>query len=449
MVKEFILHLKQTAVIALILTTGKRIVGFLSGKRGGKTICGSHFALKMLCDRPTELGAIFSPTSEQLTHFTLSEFKKVLQAHGLFQDQHYVVNINPKAKFGYDSRFPANHYGVWSFYWGAQVYTFSIESFFMGAEFGWAWGDEIQDMSKAQLDEVLIRMSGSSDPKTLYTFTPPRNNPDIEAMVYEPSSEDPGGGTLELIVGTTYDNANNLEPGYIKMLEDTLDPLTFQRDVLCRKVNMVGFPWLYAFDRKKHVSEEAVRRDNEMVYVSLDFNNNPFVAVLSHRGVRNGKRFIHYFDEIELTPSMVTGKTFIEAMVEQIWLRTPTQYKNNLYMVTGDATGRSQSIMMRVGDNIWTELVRTMRISTGQLRLAASNPLNANARELCNAIFAKYDEVLIHPRCKGLIRDCEYVQAKPDGTMVKDTRTKDDQRADFIDAMKYDLNAFNFDFMRM
>lgn len=442
------LHKKQWAALELILSVGIVIAGFLSGKRGGKTICGAHFALKMIEERPHELGAIFSPTSEQLTHFTLSEFKKVLASYGIMQGTHYVVNINPKDKFGYESKFPSNHYGVWSFWNGAQIYTFSIESFFMGAEFGWAWGDEIQNISKAKLDEVSIRMSGSKNPKMFLTFTPPYNNPEIEKLVYKDNSDEPGEGTLALVVGTTYDNKKNLEPGYLEMLENTLDPLTFQRDVMCRRVVMVGFPWLYAFDRKKHVSEEAKRIDNEMVYVTMDFNNNPFVCLLAHRGVRNGKRFIHYFDEIELTPSMVTGKTFIEAMVEQIWTRTPTQYKNNLYMITGDATGRSQSVMMRVGENIWTELVKTMRVSAGQIRLSASNPLNANARELCNAIFAKYDEVLINPKCKGLIRDCEYVQANPDGTMIKESRSKDDQRADFIDAMKYDLNAFNYDFLR-
>lgn len=446
------LYNKQVEALELILDTDKSIAGFLSGMRGGKTICGSHFVLKMIADRPNELGAIFSPTSEQLTHFTLAEFKKVLQAYGIIQDIHYVVNINPKDKFGYTTRFPSDHYGVWSFWNGAQVYTFSLQSFFMGAEFGYCYGDEIQKATKEQLDNILTRMSGSPNPKTFYTFTPPANNPDIDIMSYGPNEDDAGGGTLSLIVGTTYDN-KSLGEKYLKDLEDTMDPITFQRDILCRRVTMVGFPWLYSFDRKKHVNESAKYQQNEMVYVSFDFNNNPFVCLLSHRGIANKKRYIHYFDAIELTPSMVVNKTFIEAMVEQIWIHTPLQAKNNLYMVTGDATGRSQSIMSRVGENIWTELMKCMHISTGQMRLGASNPLNANARELCNAILSnshKPDsiEVYINPKCLGLIRDCEIVQAKPDGTMVKDSRTKLEQRADWIDAMKYDLNAFNYDFLK-
>lgn len=463
MPKEFILHNKQALALASVFQPENNVFGFLSGKRGGKSICGSHFAFKLLCDRPQELGAIASPTSEQLTHFTLSEFKNVLSSYGLKQDEHYVVNINPKAKFGYDSKFPSNHYGVWSFYWGAQVYTFSIESFFMGAEFGWAWLDEIQNMSKAQLDEVLIRMSGSKSPKTFYTFTPPKDNPDIDKMVYGEDTDEPGTGTLKLVVGTTFDNQKNLEPTYLPMLENTLDPITFQRDVMCRRVPSTGFPWLYSFDKQKHVSAEAIYRAQEMVYVSFDFNNNPFVCLLSHRGVDpiKRKRYIHYFDEIELKPSMVKNRTFIQAMAEQIFMRTEFQQKHNLYMVTGDASGNHQQLTMRVGENVWTELVKEMRLGNGQLKVSASNMRHSNSRELCNGLLAnshKVDgiEVLINPKNKGQISDCEYVQAKSNGDrekretdkILKDSRAIQSQKADFLDAFRYDIHAFNGDYFR-
>lgn len=448
---EYILHKKQ--VEALKLIEKEPVCGYVGGIRSGKSVTGSHFAIKMIGERPNELGAIFSPTYPQLSQMTLKVFKEVLDSYGIFQDKHYVVNIHPKDKFGYESKFPSNHKGVWSFWNGAQVYTFSLESFYRGAEFGWGWGDEIQESIADDLHTVMGRMSGSSNPKTFYTYTPPRNNPDIDKITYGDNVDDAGTGTLPVIVGTTYDNSKNLPAEYIPMLESTYDPLTFQREVMCRRVTMVDFPWLYSFSRKVHVSGEAIYIPNEMVYVSLDFNNNPFVATLSHRGVKNGKRFIHYFNAVELTPSMVVNKTFIEAMGEAIWTRTPTQHKNNLYMVTGDATGRAQSIMVRVGENIWTELMRCMNIGTAQLRLSESNPLNSNARELCNAIFSNSEkpegiEIRIHPSCTGLIRDCEQVQAKPDGTMVKDSRAKLEQRADWMDAMKYDLNAFNYDFLQ-
>jgi hypothetical protein len=451
--KEYILHKKQSAALRLILRIGVAIAGYLGGKRSGKTITGAHFIIYMIQQRPHELGAICSPTSHHLTHTVLLEFKNVLTSYGIIQGKHYVVNVNPKDRFGYETKFPTDHHGVYSFWNGAQIQTFSTDSFFMGAEFVYISCDEIQQLTKATLDEIQLRMSGSHEPKTFYTFTPPKNNPDIEALVYGEDDNEPGTGTLKLVVGTTYDNEKNLPPNYIKEKEDTLDPLNFERDIMCRRVRMLGHPWLYSFDRNKHVSEEAVYNPYEMVYASLDFNNNPFVCLLSHRGVRNGKRYIHYFDHVELTPTMVVGKTYIEAMVEQIHQKTNYQYENNLYQVTGDATGSSQSILMRVGQNILTELQVHMNISSAQMHFNRSNPFNVDARDLMNAILANSHkpekiEVLINPKNKGQIRDCERVQSKPDGKMVKDSRAVEEQRADWLDAMKYDMNTFNGDFLR-
>ena len=120
---------------------------------------------------------------------------------------------------------------------------------------------------------------------------------------------------------------------------------------------MSGLNWLYSFDRQKHVGGKATYDTTMPVYVSIDFNNNPFTAILAHRGRhQDGKQFIHYFDEITLTADHIHGKTFIEAMVEEIFRRTPAQVQNRLYFVTGDASGRQQSVIAKVGQNMWSEL---------------------------------------------------------------------------------------------
>jgi hypothetical protein len=324
---------------------------------------------------------------------------------------------------------------------GAQVITFSIETMIRGIELGWCWGDEVQDAAIDSLNIVMGRMSGAKFPRTLWTMTPPMDNPDIDELIW-------GEKQIAHTIGTTYDNSANLPEGYIEQLEKTYDSLTFKREVLANRVTMSGLNWLYSFDRQKHVGGKATYDTSMPVYVSIDFNNNPFTAILAHRGRhQDGKQFIHYFDEITLTADHIQGKTFIEAMVEEIFRRTPAQVQNRLYFVTGDASGRQQSVIAKVGQNMWSEIVDRMRISTNNLLVPRSNPPHQESRRLCNSIFSNYDEILINPKCKVLIRDCEFVKALPDGGVDKGSRAKVDKRADALDCLRYDLHANNKQFI--
>ena len=434
---NFILHKKQKAAIDLI-KGDTQIAAYLGGIRSGKTITGSHFALDCILNRRTELGGIASNTNKQLTKATLKEFKQVLASYGLLENEHYLVNKSPDRLFRYRSKF-TDHAGVWSFFNGAQIYTFSLETQIRGVEFGWVWLDEIQSASIDDLNVVLGRMSGSKNPKTFYTLTPPHSNPEIDELIY-------GENHLPLVVGTTYDN-KHLPPNYIKTLEQTYDKYTFRREVLCERVTMAGLNWLYSFDRQRHVSDAAQYQPNQMVYVSFDFNVNPFVCTLSHRGVANGKRFIHYFDTVVLTPEDIQGKEYIEAIVEEIKRRTPAQARHNLYMITGDVSGRQKNVIGKVGESVWNKVIRTFNISVNQVKLPTHNPTHHDSRTLCNAIFTNYGDVLIHPKNKELIRDCEFAKAKPDGSLLKDSRAIETQQLDLLDAMRYDLNTWNADFI--
>ena len=432
-----VLHQKQWK--ALQLSEVEPVAAYLGGIRSGKTITGSHFAINMIVKRPKELGGIASNNNKQLTKATLKEFKQVLALYGLYENEHYYVNKNPEKHFNYRSKF-TDHTGVWSFYNGAQIYTFSLETQIRGVEFGWAWLDEIQEASLDQLNIVLGRMSGSKHPRTFYTLTPPHSNPDIDELIY-------GDNKIPLVVGTTYDNQRNLPSNYIDTLEKVYDKYTFRREVLCERVTLAGMNWLYAFDRQRHVSDLAVYEPSNMVYVSFDFNVNPFVCTLAHRGVKNGKRYIHYFDTVVITPEHIQGMEYIDAIVKIIKDRTPAQARYNLYQVTGDTSGRSQNVLGKVGTTIWDKVVRTFGISLNQLHLNSTNPTHQEARVLCNAMFSNYDEILIHPKNKELIRDCEFVKAKADGHRMKDNRSDITQQSDLLDAMIYDLNMWNRDFI--
>jgi hypothetical protein len=395
----------------------------------------------MIYERPTEIGGIFAPTSTVLTQFTLKEFKKVLDSYGIIQDKHYVVGKRPESYFNYKSKWPEDHYGIWSFSNGCQIKTFSLESFFRGAEFGWAWGDEVQSSSREDLNTVLGRMSGSKiGARTLYTYTPPQYNPDIDEMTY-------GENAIPGVFGTTYDNERNLPKGYIEMLKNTFDPITFAREVMCERVTAGGRNWLYAFDRDTHVNEIAKYQPDSTVYLSFDFNQKPYVCTLWHKGVLNGIRYIMCFDEIELNPSDTTGQTYIEAMCDVIRKRCP-QTPPPRFIVTGDSSGRAGNILSRAGTNAFTEIMKYLKISKGQLVVHSRNMQHNDSQTLCNSVLSNYPAFLINPKCKNLIRDCEFVKCKPDGSIMKDNRSNTLQQADMLDSLRYFIHAFEIDYLR-
>ena len=435
---SFILHPKQKQ--AIDLTKEHSVVKYVGGIRGSKTTTGCHFALELLLERPNEIGAIFAPTHTVLAQMTLKEFKKVLSANNIFQDEHYVVGKRPEPYFNYKSKFPEDHSGIWSFCNGCQIKTFSLESFYRGAEFGWAWGDEIQSSSKEDLDTVLGRMSGSANPRTLYTYTPPSYNPDIDEITW-------GEKALPGVFGTTYDNQRNLPAGYIEMLKNTMDKYTFAREVMCERISAGGINWLHAFNRDEHVNEIAKYDPKQLVYISFDFNVNPFVCTLWHLGIKNGIRYLFCFDEISMNPEQTAGRTYVEAMCDIIRQRVP-QTKPGQFLVTGDSSGKNQNILGRVGSNVFTEILKYLRISTTQLKLHKKNMLHTDSRVLCNSIFANYPAILINPKCKNTIRDCEFVKAKPNDEIMKDVRSNVLQQADMLDSLRYFLHAFEGDFVR-
>lgn len=452
------LHEKQSQATELYKT--EPISAYCGGIGSGKTVTGTHFVLDMIAERPNELGAIFSPTATQLNQMTLVEFKSILEYYGYFQDEHYVVGINPWKKFRYRSKFPKEHHGVYSFASGSQIYTFSLKSFYRGASFGWIWGDEIQEATSEDLTTVIGRMRGSPNPKTFYSLTPPRGNPYIDELIF-------GESHIPVTFGTTYDNEDNLPKGYIQGLEKMFDKITFAREVLCQRVKLAGLNWLYTFKTERNVSSRAKYQPKAMVYVSFDFNKNPIVAVLSHRGhytkemldadlmltdderkSKIGKRYVHYFDTVIITPEMIEeGKEHIQKIIEQIKIRTPYQALQGAYLITGDATGRMGNVLSRVGATAWSQVLDAFNVSIDQILTPRINPTHVDSRVLCNGFFANFDEVFIAPHLKELIYDCEWVKSTDDGDKKKDNRTDIMQRADLLDALTYDICTFNGDWI--
>ena len=193
-------------------------------------------------------------------------------------------------------------------------------------------------------------------------------------------------------------------------------------------VETVGDPFCLTFDKAKHVGKTTWQRNLETV-LSFDFNVNPITCgVFQHSG-----NSIWGIECIKLANSN------IYAICEQVKLKYPGAF----FIVTGDATGRNTSALVRDDLNYYTIIKSELSLSNAQLKVGTINPIIKENRVLVNSAFQKLDITLDPVMCKDLIFDLTYVSVDDIGNIDKGDRNNPKKRADMLDLWRYYLNAFH------
>jgi phage terminase large subunit len=177
-------------------------------------------------------------------------------------------------------------------------------------------------------------------------------------------------------------------------------------------VARVDNPWLYAFDREKHISPTPLQLiRNQPVHLSFDFNINPLCCIaFQHTRYYTGQSYVHILKEFELRNTTVKeGCKIIKAA-----------FPHSVLTATGDATGR----MRNAGhsDTLWDQVRIGLGLSHSQILAPMSNLRHKDSRVLCNLLLQEHPSFLIDPSCKGLINDC--LTARP---IVTDDQEKEDK----------------------
>lgn len=190
-------------------------------------------------------------------------------------------------------------------------------------------------------------------------------------------------------------------------------------------------PWLYSFDREKHVRKVPFL-PSYPVYLSFDFNNDPFACVASQHSENKGveSSFKHYIKEF-------VGEMKVEVMCAKILAAFP----NSMFFITGDRSGKNEDIGRN--QTLYQMIAGLLNCSNRQIHTPDSNLTHADSRLLCNAMFNNYERFYISPDCKNLIADCEKatidVKTMTASALKKD---RDQYKMDVFDAMRYDLQTY-------
>lgn len=197
-------------------------------------------------------------------------------------------------------------------------------------------------------------------------------------------------------------------------------------------------PFAHQWEDAVHTGMEAVLNYHKQLYISIDFNLNPFAVTFWHYWQDQAGYHLHGIDEAEIAQGS------IPAMIDLIRSR----YRQQLYscIVTGDAMGNQGNIARIDNASHYVEIAKGLGIGEHQIKVPA-NPTHENSRADVNKILweckrpAPRFYVKLHPdRMKSTIRDFKIVQCDATGAIVKGKRTDLSQRADYLDTARYVMN---------
>ena len=188
-----------------------------------------------------------------------------------------------------------------------------------------------------------------------------------------------------------------------------------------------GNPFCYTFDFNKNVKTTKLNPAWE-VKLSFDFNCDPITCLVAQD---NGNS-IRCIEMIKLPVSNIY----------EICDVIKAKYGNCLLLVTGDATGRARSAMVKDNLNYFKIIKAQLGLGDRQMRQPVSNPLLVENRVLVNASFHQLDIEIDPVNCKGLISDLEGVSVLPDGSIEKQDRSDPDKQQDALACFRYYLNTF-------
>jgi len=402
------------------------------GRGGGKS---HHAALKMVLGilgidpltwEPTTnhfRGVLVRETFDSIRDSQYKEICDLIEKYGL----HSRIEIG-KTPLGFYC--PATGFNIIAK--GVRKSRNSSESTFKSVKDPtFVWIEELPDMPYEDFKKVTmsVRAKGS-DCQIVCT-----HNTDIEPdhwvrkYFYDTVRED------TFYLHTTYkNNIANLNDDAVKDYEQLkfIDPEAYSVEVLGEWGNKkVERPFASAFDEARHVAPCSFLSDRPL-YISFDFNIDPFAAIFYHYWRDTDGHHFHVFDE-----ETIQGGT-----VDEMCNRIAAKYGNKLgsVTITGDYNGNNQSMSAPDKASAYQLIKRNLRLRDTNFDLRA-NPRHTNSREDCNYFLHNFEDFRISPNCVNLARDLRTVEVNAEQKIVKQNRQHTEQRADHLDAWRYAVNG--------
>lgn len=219
-----------------------------------------------------------------------------------------------------------------------------------------------------------------------------------------------------------------IDPSEIAEAEATLDPLTFAQEYMASFITENNNAFCYTFSREKHVRPTEFNPGWE-VKLSFDFNRDPISCLVAQD---DWNKKVNFIEMIKLPNSNIY----------ELCAYIKAKYGRSMILVTGDATGRASTALVRDNMNYFKVIKSDLGLGDRQMRQPAINPPMIENRVLVNAAFHHMDISIDPVNCKSLIFDLEHAAILPDGTLDKTDRKDPTKQLDALDCARYYFNTF-------
>jgi phage terminase large subunit len=200
-------------------------------------------------------------------------------------------------------------------------------------------------------------------------------------------------------------------------------------------------PWLFAFDRSRHVKEDITFLPSFPVYLSFDFNRDPVTCLAvqqsPHRGARDS--FIHFIKEFSA-----------QEQLHDLCARIKAAFPASILYVTGDAMGAQGNVGFEQRHSSFYSMIQSyLGINNKLMNINSHNMQHHDSRNLLNMLLSQYPNILISQTgCPMLINECTIATvdentSKP-GILKKD---RDVYKMDLFDCFRYFFQTYFKDFV--
>ena len=382
------------------LTSKKQINAYVGGFGSGKTYSFLHKTfinhIKRKNSEGVSNGWIIYPTYSLAEEVFVPPFLQILEDKGIPYDYN-VSKHTIKTSYG-----------------NIRIFQMIKPQSIVGVSLSYTGFDEFDISSykycETAFNKALGRMRDCDNPE-IYITTTPEGYKYTYTLMVEKADEN-----KLLVRGKTKDNFY-LPKGYLKLLEENYDKNLLKAYSEGQFVNLQQGS-TYQFNRTTNVQPVQYDR-SKPIRVAIDWNVDPEACVLAQ--VYEQQPQVRVFDCIALTHSG-SGDLLTERMVNEI----KRKYPNSEYIAYPDATGHKRGSSAMFSDI-------DLLIKGGfKVKALKTNP---RVIDRVNAVNKSLDgNIIIDPRCKGLIEDFEKTCNK-EGTREIDKSNK--ALTHFTDAFGY------------
>jgi PBSX family phage terminase large subunit len=236
------------------------------------------------------------------------------------------------------------------------------------------WLEEATEFEENDLDQLDLRIRGEKDNYVQYilTFNPIDENHWLKKRFFD--KKDLSATTCH----STYLDNHFLTTEDRERLESLKDRNQLYYDVYCLGkwgITVKTNKFMYSFSLDKHVVESYQPHPMLPILISYDFNKEPMTATVSQQ---TDHLTAYLFDEIQLSAGSTPEVNELIVAKYKDWLGNMD--------VTGDATGRNRTAMVRGNLNHYRIIKEDLGLIDRNLLVPDTNPAHKDSRMLCNSV---------------------------------------------------------------